>query len=87
MTNHGHVLLCLAADPDARLKDVAQKVGITERAVQLIVSDLEQAGYVAKVRVGRRNHYTVERARRFRHPLEEGTEIGAFLDLVLSRGR
>jgi DNA-binding MarR family transcriptional regulator len=87
LTNHGHVLLCLAADPDSRLKDVAQRVGITERAVQQIVSDLERAGYVAKVRLGRRNRYTVERTGHFRHPLEEGTEIGDFLDLVLSRDR
>lgn len=83
LTNHGHVLLCLADDPDARLRDVAERVGITERAVQQIVADLEHAGYVAKERVGRRNHYTVVRTGHFRHPLEEGTEIGAFLDLVL----
>ena len=65
LTNHGHVLVCLAATPDARLRDVAERVGITERAVQQIVRELEQSGYVVKQRVGRRNNYTVVRAGRF----------------------
>jgi predicted transcriptional regulator len=83
LTNHGHVLVCLATDPDARLREVADRVGITERAVQQIVAELEQGGYVLKERVGRRNHYTVVRDGRFRHRLEEGTTVGAFLDLVV----
>ena len=86
LTNHGHVLVSLAADPDARLRDVATHVGITERAVQQIVRELETSGYVVKDRVGRRNHYTVVRTGRFRHPLESGTSVGEFIDLVL-RGR
>ena len=57
LSNHAHVLVCLATDPDARLRDVAVRVGITERAVQKIVSDLEDGGVIAKVRDGRRNHY------------------------------
>ncbi len=84
LTNHGHVLVCLAATPDARLRDVAERVGITERAVQQIVRELEQSGYVVKQRVGRRNNYTVVRAGRFRHPLESGTSVGEFIDLVLA---
>ncbi len=84
LTNHGHVLVCLAADPDARLRDVADRVGVTERAVQQIVAELEQEGYVAKERVGRRNHYTVVREGRFRHPLEAGVTVGDFLELVLA---
>lgn len=84
LTNHGHVLVCLAATPDARLRDVAERVGITERAVQQIVRELEQSGYVVKQRVGRRNNYTVVRAGRFRHPLESGTAVGEFIDLVLA---
>lgn len=84
LTNHGHVLVCLAATPDARLRDVAERVGITERAVQQIVRELEQSGYVVKQRVGRRNNYTVVRAGRFRHPLESGTSVGDFIDLVLA---
>ena len=84
LTNHGHVLVCLAATPDARLRDVAERVGITERAVQQIVRELEQSWYVVKQRVGRRNNYTVVRAGRFRHPLESGTAVGEFIDLVLA---
>ena len=84
LTNHGHVLVCLASTPDARLRDVAEMVGITERAVQQIISDLEESGYVLKERVGRRNRYTVVREGRFRHPLESGTSVGEFIDLVLA---
>ena len=61
LTNHAQVLLCLADAPDIRLRDVAERVGITERAVQRIVADLSQAGYVKRDRVGRRNRYTVDR--------------------------
>jgi predicted transcriptional regulator len=83
LTNHGHVLVCLASTPDARLRDVAERVGITERAVQQIVRDLEQSGYLVKKRVGRRNHYTVLRDGHFRHPVESGTSVGDFIELVL----
>ena len=62
---------------------MATRVGITERAVQQIVRELEQSGYVVKKRVGRRNHYTVLRDGRFRHPVESGTSVGEFIDLVL----
>lgn len=84
LSNHGHVLVCLALDADVRLRDVADRVGITERAVQQIVRDLERAGHVRRSRVGRRNRYLVRRAGRFRHPLERQVRIGEFLDLVLS---
>ncbi len=82
LSNHGHVLVCLALDPDARMRDVAVRVGITERAVQQIVAELEREGYLRKRRVGRRNHYTVVREGRFRHPIEAATTVGEFLDLV-----
>ena len=82
LSNHGHVLVSLAADPDARVRDIADRVGITDRAVQLIVADLEEAGYVERRRVGRRNHYTVATGGRFRHPLEEHVQVGDFLALV-----
>ena len=59
LTNHGHVLIAVATDPQARLREIAQRVGITERAAQLIVNDLEAAGYISKERVGRRNRYEV----------------------------
>ncbi|MGY1825126.1 MULTISPECIES: helix-turn-helix transcriptional regulator [unclassified Blastococcus] len=83
LSNHGHVLVSLAADPDARMRDIATRVGITERAVQMIVGDLEQAGYVIRERVGRRNRYTVVMQGRFRHDLERHVRVGDFLALVL----
>jgi predicted transcriptional regulator len=84
LSNHGHVLVCLALDPDVRLRDVADRVGITERAVQQILSDLEEAGYVAKSKNGRRNSYTVRHAGRFRHDLERQVRVGDFLELLNS---
>ena len=86
MSNHGHVLVCLALDPEIRMRDVAAKVGITERAVQMIIRDLTQAGMVMSTKVGRRNRYTVVRSRHFRHPIEANLRIGPFTDLVLGSG-
>ncbi len=83
LTNHAHVLLLLARDPEARLRDVAERVGITERAVQGIVGDLAGAGYVTRERVGRRNRYTIDPERRFRHPAEEDHLIGELLALFV----
>lgn len=82
LSNHGHVLVALDRDPDARARDVAEAVGITERAVQQIIADLVDHGYVAKERVGRRNRYTVARDAHFRHDLESGVTLGAFVDMV-----
>lgn len=84
LSNHGHVLVCLAGDSEARLRDVAERVGITERAVQQIVRDLELAGYVEKERVGRRNRYKVVRSRPLRHPLEHQVRIGELTDLIVN---
>ena len=81
-TNHGHVLVCLAANPDVLLRDVATSIGITERAVQQIVGDLEQAGVLIRHKVGRRNRYVVRREVLFRHAVEGGVTIGDFMDLV-----
>ena len=83
LSNHGHVLVCLARDPDARMRDVAAAVGITERAVQQIVRDLVGEAVVEKEKVGRRNRYRVVRSAHFRHDLEADVSIGAFVDLVL----
>lgn len=85
LSNHGHVLVCLARDPDARTRDVAAAVGITERAVQHIVRDLVTEGYVEKEKVGRRNRYQVVRSAHFRHELEDEVSLGSFVDLVLGR--
>jgi predicted transcriptional regulator len=82
LTNHGHVLVCIANDPGIRGRDIAERVGITERATQSIVADLVEAGYVRRTRVGRRNHYEVIPNRPFRHPVEQPHSIGELVELV-----
>lgn len=82
LTNHGHVLLVLASDPAARLRDVAQAVGITERATQRIVADLVEEGYLVVSKQGRRNRYRINRKLRLRHPVEQRSEIGQLLKLL-----
>lgn len=81
-TNHAHVLFCISVDPTVRMRDVADRVGITERAAQRIVAELEDAGYLRHERVGRRNHYELAHDTPFRHPLEAHVTIGAVLDLL-----
>lgn len=85
LTNHAHVLLCLAREPGARMRDVADLVGITERAVQRIVADLEEAGYIERRRDGRRNRYSVQVDLPLRHPIEQHRSVSALIALV--RGR
>jgi predicted transcriptional regulator len=82
LTNHAQVLLCLAARPDIRLRDVADRVGITERAVQRIVADLIENGYVEVERIGRRNTYTVNRGHAMRHSAQQGYEIRDLLEAL-----
>ena len=82
LTNHMHVLLCIASDPTIRQRDVAQQVGITERSAGAIIADLEHAGYVTKTRIGRRNEYAIARNVALRHPLEEHHDIGELIDLL-----
>jgi DNA-binding MarR family transcriptional regulator len=82
LSNHGHVLVCLATSPQCRLRDVAQRVGITERAVQKIVGDLESAGVIERTRCGRRNAYVLHLEVPLRHPLESHRTIGSLVDLV-----
>ena len=84
LSNHAHVLICLAGDSDLVLREVALRVGITERAVQKIVADLEEAGALSRQREGRRNRYRINRRLRLRHPLEDHTRIGDLLDVVAS---
>ena len=79
LTNHGRLLLLIAAHPDARVRDLAVQAGITERAAGSIVGDLEEAGYVTRTRTGRRNHYVVHADRPFRHPAEAGHDVAALL--------
>lgn len=81
LSNHGHVLVQLSHDPDARIRDIADAVGITERRAHMILSDLEAAGYITITKVGRRSHYRVHRSRKFRHPAESTKSIGSLLDI------
>lgn len=82
LTNHSHVLICLARDPEARLRDVAEEVGITERAVQAIVSHLVEAGVLTRTRQGRRNRYTIHPDRPLRHTVESHCCVGDLLRMV-----
>ncbi|MFM8237303.1 MAG: helix-turn-helix transcriptional regulator [Actinomycetota bacterium] len=86
LTNHAHVLLAIAAEPDLRLRDVAIRVGITERAAQRIVSELEGAGYLKVRREGRRNSYRVQRNLPMRHPAEAHHRIGELLAVLDHQG-
>ena len=79
LTNHGHVLLAVAGSADARVSEVAARVGITTRATLAILRDLEDAGYVQRHRVGRRTHYTVDSHLPFRHPATASHEVGELL--------
>lgn len=85
LTNHAHVLICLARNGQQPLREVALSVGITERAVQRIVAELEEAGYLERERIGRRNCYFIHTEGRLRHPLEAHRTIGNLLDLVVPR--
>ena len=82
LSHHAQVLLCIARDPDVRLREIATAVGITERAVQAIVNDLVAEGYVDRTRVGRRNHYSVHPAVPLRHRLQGDLDAGTLLRLL-----
>ena len=82
VTNHTQVLLCIARDPDVRLRDVAEMVGITERAAQRIVRDLAESGFVTRERVGRRSRYVVNSSRAMRHEAQADHEIGELLEAL-----
>ena len=86
LTGHGHVLVEIARSPTSRIRDIAAIVGLTERTVQLIVADLEAAGYLTRTRTGRRTRYSVNRDNLFRHSAQEGLRIGPFLDLLTTAG-
>jgi hypothetical protein len=79
LTNHAHVLLCIATDPGARLRDVAATVGITERAAQRIVTELVDDGYLERSRVGRRNTYRVNPSRPLRAPFDEHRHVSELI--------
>ena len=83
LSNHAHVLLLIAKEPEIRLRDVALQVGITERAVQRIVADLEEGNYLERERIGRRNRYKVHRELPLRHPIEAHRKISSLIALVV----
>lgn len=82
LSNHAHVLICLHQNPEMRLRDVALKVGITERAVQKIVKDLEDGEVITKNKVGRRNQYQIHEGVKLRHPVESHRKIGDLLSVL-----
>lgn len=85
LSNHGHVLVCISGDPGIRGRDIAEQVGITERAAQAIVADLVDEGYVRRTKVGRRNHYEIVAERSLRHSVEQPHSVGELLRLVDGR--
>jgi predicted transcriptional regulator len=83
-SNHAHVLVCVARNPEERVREIANKVGITERAVQRIIGDLEEAGVIVRERIGRRNRYILSLDRPLRHPLEANTTIAEVIRVIES---
>lgn len=86
LTNHAHVLLCVARDSDTRLRHIAECVGITERATHRIICDLVDGGYLTKHRLGRRSYYEVHPDLPFRYPFGEGPTIGEVFAALLRQG-
>jgi DNA-binding Lrp family transcriptional regulator len=82
LTSHGHVLVEIARNPQIRVREISAIIGITERATQAIIADLEQAGYVQRVRMGRRTHYVLNADSPFRHSAQDGLRVGPFLELL-----
>ena len=87
LTNHAHVLLCVAREPDTRLRHIAECVGITERATHRIICDLVEAGYLTKHRLGRRSYYEVHPDLPLRHPLEGEHRVGEIFGPLLRQVR
>lgn len=87
LTNHSHVLVCLAADPELRMREIAELVGITERATQRIIAELVEGGYLVKERDGRRNRYTVNGSASLRHRVEGDHTLGELLAAVAQSRR
>ena len=87
LSNYAHVLVCLAEDPAARIRDVAERVGITERAATRIIKHLEEASVLTKQREGRRNRYRINLDKPLRHPLEAHGTVGSLLTMLLGDSR
>lgn len=82
LTNHTHILVCLVRDPEMTVRNLALSVGITERSVQRILSELEESGVLSRTREGRRNHYEVDQNFQLRHPLESEHTLKELLRAV-----
>ena len=85
LTNHAHVLLAISVDEDITVRDLALKIGITERAVMRIIGDLDRAGYLNREREGRRNRYTINRDLPLRHEIEQHCSIGDLISMYQAR--
>ena len=79
LSNHGHVLVQISQNPEFKVKEIAEIVGITERSTQSILADLEEAGYIEVTRTGRRNQYRINRNLKLRHPSEANKSVGLLL--------
>jgi DNA-binding IclR family transcriptional regulator len=86
LTGHGHVLVEIARNPGARIRDISAVAGLAERTVQAIVADLEAAGYLTRTRTGRRTRYTINHDSMFRHSAQDGHRIGPFLSVLAASG-
>jgi predicted transcriptional regulator len=87
LTNHAHVLVCIARDPQSRARDIAEQIGITERAAQRILADLIGDGYVKRTKLGRRNQYTIDLRGHLRHPMFRDLSVGPLLEVLNRDGR
>lgn len=85
LTNHAHVLILLAQDSSMVLREVAVRIGITERAVQRIIADLEEGGFIEREKVGRQNQYHISVKQPLRHPIESHRTIGDLLHMITKR--
>ena len=83
LTNHAHVLVTIARDPQCRMREVASRVGVTERGAQKIIADLVADGYITRTRIGRRNSYQIATGRPFRHPVSDGHELDELLAVLV----
>lgn len=86
-SNYAHVLICLAETPEATLREIAERVGITERSAMRLITNLDDAGILRRVKQGRRNTYLIDTSAHLRHPIEDHCTVGELLETILSPAR